>query len=63
MTQVPPYLHGFDWHSSTSSVHVGPLNPFGQTHLNVPVGSDVHVAPLRHGADAQRFWRSQCSPN
>lgn len=60
--QVPPWRQGFDWHSSTSSEHVGPSNPFGQLQLKFPMGNDVQVPPLRHGDEAHRFCFSQCFP-
>lgn len=45
-----------------SSVHVTPLNPFGQLHLKLPIGNDVQVPPLRQGDEAHRFCFSQCFP-
>lgn len=62
LRQVPPYRHGFDWHSSTSSEQVLPSNPFGQWHLKWPPGSDVHVPPLWHGDDEHRFCFSHSLP-
>lgn len=62
LRQVPPCRHGFDWHSSTSSEQVLPSNPFGQWHLKLPPGNDVHVPPFWHGDDEQRFCFSHSFP-
>lgn len=62
LTHVPPLTQGFLMHSSISSEHVKPLNPFGHIHLTCPLTDSVQVPPLRHGDDAQRFCLSQCFP-
>lgn len=50
-------------HSCTSSLQVNPLNPSGQTHLNLfKLGSIEHVPPFLHGDDAHKLDFSQFFP-
>ena len=59
----PPCLHGLLTHSWTSSLHVGPLNPSGQRHLNLfPFGKIEHVPPFLHGDVAHKLDFSQFFP-
>src|SRR5687768_6609028 len=58
--QVPSFRHGLGAHSSTLSSQVGPENPGGHTHVNVPSPS-VHVPPFLHGRAAHSSTLTQPS--
>lgn len=63
LRQVPPCLHGLLAHSCTSSLHVGPLNPMGQMHLNLfPFGRIEQEPPFLHGEVAHKLDFSQFLP-
>ena len=51
---VPPFWHGADAHSFTSTLQVLPLYPAAHLHVNFPVPS-TQVAPFLHGSDAHSF--------
>jgi hypothetical protein len=52
---TPPFWHGFDEHSSTSSSHASPVQPAAQTHEN-PLSVVVHAPSFWHGFGSQ--WSS-----
>ena len=49
MFEQAPCRHGEDTHSSSSSAHLGPVQPTGHAHEN-PLLSSVHAAPFWQGA-------------
>lgn len=59
LRQVPPCLQGFNLHSSTSSSHLGPLNPIGHLQRKPPFDDVVHRPPFWHGEEAHTFCLSQ----
>jgi hypothetical protein len=57
-THVPPFVHGYDAHSSSSTSQCAPAQPFEHVHEYCTTQAafehlpSTHVAPFMHGVDA-----------
>jgi hypothetical protein len=67
-TQVAPFAHGYDEHSSRLTSHTVPAQPSAHTHENwnwhaaYVHGPSTHVEPFMHGDDTHSWIEVHALP-
>ena len=65
---VPPFVHGYDEHSSTLMPHVSPAHPGTHAHFHCVTHAafvhapSLHVPPFMHGEEAHSDTSEQVLP-